>query len=252
MASSTKPAFAAPSLPWAKDALAKKGISVETIEYHYGKHHLGYVRKLNEFAAKDSKIANSTLEYLICNASVNTTQKANNNKKKLNSKLIKKNKKRVEFLIWLAKFGITRFIGTGYVIFFYCFVFVLFIFNRIFTFFLLLLPLFTRIDIYSFKKKRVWLAKDVKKNKLVIIDGHDAVNPLREGFTPLLTIDVWEHAYYIDHRNDRGAYVTVWWDCVNWDFEERKKVYFRGKKCLSLNSKRPLKGRNMRRKEEKK
>eukprot|EP00484_Ammonia_sp_Unknown_P002856 CAMPEP_0197058408 /NCGR_PEP_ID=MMETSP1384-20130603/107394_1 /TAXON_ID=29189 /ORGANISM="Ammonia sp." /LENGTH=79 /DNA_ID=CAMNT_0042493147 /DNA_START=60 /DNA_END=295 /DNA_ORIENTATION=+ len=57
--------FTLPALPWPKDALAKKGISQETIEYHYGKHHAGYVRKLNA-AAKDGKVAEkATLESLI-------------------------------------------------------------------------------------------------------------------------------------------------------------------------------------------
>ncbi len=68
----------------------------------------------------------------------------------------------------------------------------------------------------------VWLSVDPKNgNKLVITDGHDAFNPMRDGLRPVMCIDVWEHAYYIDQRNNRGAYIQVWWDCVNWDTANR-------------------------------
>ena len=71
MTQSNTQAFEEPKLPWPKDALAKKGISQETIEYHYGKHHLGYVRKLNIVAQNDNKVAKSTIEQLIKTRFVN-------------------------------------------------------------------------------------------------------------------------------------------------------------------------------------
>ena len=67
----------------------------------------------------------------------------------------------------------------------------------------------------------VWLSMNAEK-KLVITDGHDAFNPLRDGLSPVLTIDVWEHAYYIDQRNNRGAYIANFVSAINWaKVEER-------------------------------
>ena len=65
-----------------------------------------------------------------------------------------------------------------------------------------------------------WLVRD-DNNKLEVVSTHDADNPLRSGKTPVLTCDVWEHAYYIDYRNDRPKYVASWWNVVNWDFAEK-------------------------------
>ena len=58
----------------------------------------------------------------------------------------------------------------------------------------------------------------VDAGKLSIEDTHDAENPLATGLTPILTCDVWEHAYYIDFRNARPKYIEAWWNLVNWDF----------------------------------
>lgn len=60
-----------------------------------------------------------------------------------------------------------------------------------------------------------WLVKG-EDGKLAITSTHDADCPVRTGATPLLTCDVWEHAYYIDHRNDRGAFLDAFWKIVDW------------------------------------
>ena len=62
----------------------------------------------------------------------------------------------------------------------------------------------------------VWLAQD-PHGKLHIIQEPNAGNPMRDGYKPLLTIDVWEHAYYIDYRNRRAAFVDICWDLIDWD-----------------------------------
>ena len=65
----------------------------------------------------------------------------------------------------------------------------------------------------------VWLSRD-NDGKLVITQGPNASNPLTEGLTPLLTFDVWEHAYYLDYQNRRADALKALWDIVDWDVVE--------------------------------
>jgi Fe-Mn family superoxide dismutase len=64
----------------------------------------------------------------------------------------------------------------------------------------------------------VWLLQDPVSKTLSIKDTHDAINPLKDNMHPLLVLDVWEHAYYIDKRNNRLGYIQEWWKLVNWEF----------------------------------
>ena len=67
----------------------------------------------------------------------------------------------------------------------------------------------------------VWLSKD-KDGKLVITQEPNAQNPVTKGFTPLLTFDVWEHAYYVDYQNRRADHLAALWQIVNWDVVEQR------------------------------
>ena len=67
----------------------------------------------------------------------------------------------------------------------------------------------------------VWLSRD-NDGKLLITQGSNAQNPLKDGLTPLLTFDVWEHAYYIDYKNLRADYLRQLWNIVDWDVVESR------------------------------
>ncbi len=75
---------------------------------------------------------------------------------------------------------------------------------------------FEKTSLGTFGSGWVWLVKG--GDGFEIVSTKDAGNPIRDGKQPLITCDVWEHAYYIDYRNDRGKYVGAYWNLVNWDF----------------------------------
>ncbi|HHZ81765.1 MAG TPA: superoxide dismutase [Fe], partial [Flavobacteriales bacterium] len=75
---------------------------------------------------------------------------------------------------------------------------------------------FNQVAAAHFGSGWTWLVEEA--GTLKIVETHDADNPLRVGQKPLLTCDVWEHAYYIDYRNQRPKYIEAFWQLVNWDF----------------------------------
>jgi len=76
---------------------------------------------------------------------------------------------------------------------------------------------FTEVAVNHFGSGWAWLVQK-PDGKLAIYSKSDAGNPLTDGNTPIITCDVWEHAYYIDYRNNRGTFIDGWWKLVNWDF----------------------------------
>jgi len=193
-----KDPFVLSDLPWKNDAFQEKGISKETIEYHYGKHHAGYVRKLNMLANENKDLANLTLEEIILTkqggAFNNAAQIWNHT------------------FYWNCmtpieddhKVGIREDITVAIV--------------QRFTTMKEFEKEFKERATNHFGAGWLWLVFDPNKNSLELVDGHDAHNPLKDGMHPLLTIDVWEHAYYIDYRNNRGAYINAFWELINWKF----------------------------------
>ena len=78
---------------------------------------------------------------------------------------------------------------------------------------------FSEAALGQFGSGWAWLVKE--DSGLAVRSTPNAENPLRQGKTPLLTCDVWEHAYYLDYKNERAKYVASWWNVVNWDFVEK-------------------------------
>lgn len=184
--------FSLPPLPFDQGSLSPF-ISPETIEFHYGKHHKGYVDNLNKLIAKTEHV-NKTLEEIVKSADgaiYNNAAQAFNHqfywnclspsgggepKGPLAEALTK------EFGS-VAKFK----------------------------------ELFTESSMTIFGSGWAWLVKD-KRGKLKIMKASNADNPLLDNEQPILTCDVWEHAYYIDYRNARAKYLEAFWHIVNWRF----------------------------------
>jgi Fe-Mn family superoxide dismutase len=188
-------AFELPKLDYALDAL-EPHLSAETLEYHWGKHHRGYVKRLNDLV-RGSELAGLPLEELIKHskgATFNNAAQASNHAfywKCLTPRGQHRPHGRIAAAID-ARFGSFEAMKS----------------------------LFTRTASGKFGSGWIWLARR-PEGTLVVEATDDADTPLALGHTPLLTCDVWEHAYYIDYRNDRAAYLDAFWQIVNWEFVER-------------------------------
>lgn len=187
-------AFELPMLPFAEDAL-EPFISKETIRYHYGKHHAGYVKKLNELVP-GSRFENASLETIIKEAEGGIF---NNGAQVWN-----------HTFYWncLSADGGGNPIGK-----------LSEAIDRDFGNFSQFKEQFSQAAATLFGAGWAWLVSD-RAGKLSIVQESNAGNPLRKGLAPLLTCDVWEHAYYIDKRNSRPAYIDDFWKVVNWKAAE--------------------------------
>jgi superoxide dismutase, Fe-Mn family len=184
--------FELPPLPFAKDALTPH-MSAETFDYHHGKHHLAYVNKLNELTQGKPE-ASKSLEELI-----KTTQGGLFNQ---------------AAQVWNHTFfwnsmkpggggAPTGDLADAI--------------HRDFGSFDQFKQQFAAVAAGQFGSGWAWLVSD--GGKLSVVSTANADTPLREGKKPLLTLDVWEHAYYVDYRNARPNYIQTFLDhLVNWDF----------------------------------
>lgn len=178
-------------LPYELDALEPL-MSKETLEYHYGKHHQTYVTKLNTLI-EGTKYENLPLEDIIKDANggiFNNSAQVFNHNFFWNSLTPGGSEVPEDLAEAISnEFGsVEKFIEK-----------------------------FTDTAINLFGSGWVWLVKDLAGN-LSIVATSNAATPITEGLKPLLTCDVWEHAYYIDTRNARPKYLENYWKLVNWNF----------------------------------
>ena len=189
-------AFELPALPYEKNAL-EPHISQETLEYHYGKHHNTYVTKLNGLV-EGTDNANKSLEDIIKSASGplfnNAAQVWNHT------------------FYWHSMSPNGGGKPTGAIAD---------AIDRDFGSFDEFKKQFSAKAVSAFGSGWAFLVKD-GQDKLKIVECHDAMTPLKDGSgKPILTCDVWEHAYYIDVRNARAKYVEAWWNVINWEFANK-------------------------------
>jgi Fe-Mn family superoxide dismutase len=181
-----------PELPYARNALAPH-ISAETIEYHYGKHHATYVANLNKLVAA-TEFAELSLEDIVKKASggiFNNAAQVWNHSFYWNCLSPKGGGEPSGALADAIAKNFTSFAGFK--------------------------EKMTNAAITQFGSGWAWLVKN-PDGSLAIEQTSNAGTPLKDGKAPLLTVDVWEHAYYVDYRNARAAYVEAFWKLANWEF----------------------------------
>ncbi|MCA9561377.1 MAG: superoxide dismutase [Myxococcales bacterium] len=185
-------AFKLPELPYSKDALSPH-ISARTLEFHYGKHHQGYVNKLNAAVEGDSALAGKSLEDIIRTAKGGVFNNAAQ--------------------VWNHTFYWHSMSPNGggapsgdiaKAI------------DKAFGSFSDFKEKFSTAAAGQFGSGWAWLVKDAA-GQLAITTTSNAGTPLTEGQKAILTCDVWEHAYYLDYQNARPSYIEAWWNLVNWE-----------------------------------
>ena len=187
------------NLPFHENAL-EPYISKETLQYHHGKHHAAYINNLNKLI-EGTTYTDMNLDAIIVSASGaifnNAAQVYNHNFyfKGMGRKITAPSKD------------------------------LLTLFNRDFGSFEAFKEIFLETAAGLFASGWVWLSVD-DSGSLVLESFSNAGNPLLSRHTPLLTCDVWEHAYYIDYRNARADYLEKWWGLVNWDFVSQRLEQF--------------------------
>jgi len=183
--------FTLPELPYSENAL-EPVISAQTIAFHYGKHHKAYVDNLNKLAA-GTRFEQASLEEIILHAEggiFNNGAQVWNHTFYWNCLKPGGSEMPEALLKTLSRdFGSVESFKEE----------------------------FTKAAATLFGSGWAWLAKD-KNGKLHIMQESNAGNPIKQGLKPVLTCDVWEHAYYIDKQNRRPDYIAEFWNIINWEF----------------------------------
>ncbi|KAH7647741.1 superoxide dismutase [Cryptosporidium bovis] len=191
--------FTLPSLPYDRTAL-EPVISAETLDYHHGKHHAGYVTKLNSLLKGTEQEKETDLMKVIMKSSGpiynNACQVWNHT------------------FYWKCLRSPTEGNTPNSTL--------LNMINDSFGSLDSFKELFMSNALGHFGSGWIWLVIDPSNNKkLKIVQTHDGDYPEKLGLgKPLMACDVWEHAYYIDYRNNRGLYVEKFFSIINWDFVE--------------------------------
>jgi superoxide dismutase, Fe-Mn family len=184
-----------PELPYAMNAL-EPHMSAETLEYHYGKHHQTYVNNLNNLIP-GTEFENASLEEMIKRASGGIF---NNGAQVWNHSF---------FWNCLSPNGGGQPSGG--------------LADRIgkdFGSFDDFKKQFSDKAATLFGSGWTWLAKN-PDGSLAIVQTSNAANPIQSDQKPVLTLDVWEHAYYIDYRNQRVKFIEAFWNVINWEFASK-------------------------------
>ena len=184
-------------LPYAIDAL-EPVISEQTLEFHHGKHLAGYVNNLNALL-EGSPLAGLPLEEIVCKAEGGMLNNA--------GQILNHNMYFGQFTGEPTKSAPAGQLADAI--------------ERDFGSFEAFKEAFLKAGATLFGSGWVWLSSD-KDGKLLITQETNAANPVQKGLKPLLTFDVWEHAYYLDYQNRRPDHLAALWQIVDWSVIEKR------------------------------
>ena len=185
------------ALPYASETL-EPVISKQTLEFHHGKHLAGYVNNLNGLL-KDSPLAGLSLEEIVCKADGGILNNA--------GQILNHNLYFGQFCAPKADNMPVGELAAAIV--------------RDFGSFEAFKDEFQKKGATLFGSGWVWLSAD-KDGKLIITQETNAANPIQKGLKPLLTFDVWEHAYYLDYQNRRPDHLAALWQIIDWNVIENR------------------------------
>ena len=185
------------ALPYAIDAL-EPVISEQTLEFHHGKHLAGYVNNLNALL-EGSPLAGLPLEEIVCKAEGGMLNNA--------GQILNHNMYFGQFTGEPTKSAPSGQLADAI--------------ERDFGSFEAFKEAFQKAGATLFGSGWVWLSSD-KDGKLLITQETNAANPVQKGLKPLLTFDVWEHAYYLDYQNRRPDHLAALWQIVDWSVIEKR------------------------------
>ena len=185
------------ALPYAMDVL-EPVISKQTLEFHHGKHLAGYVNNLNALL-EGSPLAGLPLEEIVCKAEGGMLNNA--------GQILNHNLYFEQFTGEPTKSAPTGQLADAI--------------ERDFGSFEAFKEAFQKAGATLFGSGWVWLSSD-KDGKLLITQETNAANPVQKGLKPLLTFDVWEHAYYLDYQNRRPDHLAALWQIVDWSVIEKR------------------------------
>ena len=190
--------FKLPELPYGLDGL-EPHISKKTLEYHYGKHHKAYIDNLNGLLEGEDEFDGKNIEEIVASSSGkifnNAAQAFNHTFYWYCMRPVAEgeaNEPSAKLKALLEdKFGSVEDFKNQ----------------------------FTEVAKTHFGSGWAWLVKK-QSGDIEIVGMHDADTPIMSGDVPLLALDVWEHAYYLDYQNSRPDYIEAFWNVVNWEFVE--------------------------------
>jgi Fe-Mn family superoxide dismutase len=185
------------ALPYANDAL-EPVISKQTLEFHHGKHLAGYMNNLHGLLP-GSGFEDASLEDIVCKASGGMLNNA--------GQILNHNMYFEQFMAPKADNAPMGKLVDAIV--------------RDFGSFEAFKETFQKSGATLFGSGWVWLSAD-KDGKLVITQETNAANPIQKGLKPLLTFDVWEHAYYLDYQNRRPDHLAALWQIIDWQIIEKR------------------------------